>query len=85
MTGRDLIIYILANGIENEPVFKDGKFVGFITAAEAAEKMNVGVATINAWVSKKWLEGIKIGNELYIPATLGHETIFHIANYRSKL
>ena len=28
MTGRDLIIYILTNNLENEFVFKDGKFIG---------------------------------------------------------
>ena len=41
MTGRDLIIYILENGLEDEPVFKDGKFIGFITTGEAAVQCNV--------------------------------------------
>lgn len=68
MTGRDLIIYILANGLENEPVFKNDKFVGFMTAGEAAEKMNVGVATICAWVAQKQLEGTLINDIMYIPA-----------------
>lgn len=68
MTCRDLIIYILSNHLEDEPVFKDGKFVGFITAREAAEKMNVGVATIYVWVTQKRLDGILIGDTLYIPA-----------------
>ena len=68
MTGRDLIMYILANGLENEPVFKDGKFIGFMTAGEAAAKMNVGVATIYVWYSQKRLDGVLIGDILYIPA-----------------
>jgi predicted transcriptional regulator len=68
MTGRDLIIYILENGLENEPIFKDGKIIGFITAGEAAAKMNVGVATICLWVCQKRLSGIMVGNMLYIPA-----------------
>ena len=34
MTGRDLIVYILSNNLENEEVFKDGKFIGFIPAQE---------------------------------------------------
>lgn len=68
MTGRDLIIYILSNNLENEPVFKDGKFIGFITAGEAAERMNVGVATIYVWVSQKRLDGVIVNNTLYIPA-----------------
>lgn len=69
MTGKDLIIYILANNLENEPVFKDGKFIGFITAAEAAEKLNVGVATIYALVGLEMMEGIFIGETVYIPVS----------------
>ena len=57
MTGRDLIVYILSNGLENNPVFKDGKFIGFISAGEAAAKLNVGVATICALVAQGKLEG----------------------------
>ena len=68
MTGRDLILYILSNNLENEPVFKDGKFIGFITAGEAAERMNVGVATIYVWVSQKRLDGVIVNNTLFIPA-----------------
>lgn len=68
MTCRDLMIYILSNHLEDEPVFKDGRFVGFITAREAAEKFNVGVATIYVWVSQKRLSGIIIGDVMYIPA-----------------
>lgn len=68
MTGRELIQYILANHLEDEPVFKDGKFVGFLTAGEAAEKMNVGLATVCVLVSQKKLDGVFVGDELYIPA-----------------
>lgn len=68
MTGRDLIIYILANNLENEPVFKDGKFIGFVTAGEAAAKLDVGVATICAWVHQGWLDSVFVGNGIYIPA-----------------
>lgn len=68
MTGRDLILYILSNNLENEPVFKDGKFIGFITAGEAAERMNVGVATIYVWVSQKRITGVIVNNTLFIPA-----------------
>ena len=37
MTGRDLIVYIMLNKLEDEQVFKDGKLLGFLTEAEAAE------------------------------------------------
>ena len=35
MTGRDLILYILTNKLEDEPILKDGKFIDFINIAEA--------------------------------------------------
>ena len=66
MTGRDLIIYILNHNLEDVDVFKDGKFVGFITENEAALKLNVGVATIRAWVSIGMLYGVKINDTNYI-------------------
>lgn len=67
MTGRELIVYILEHNLENEPVFKDGKFVGFMTAVEVAEKLDVGVATIFTWWSHGMLDGIVFGGTLYIP------------------
>ena len=68
MTGRELILYILSHGLEEEPVYKDGKFIGFMTAGEAAVKMNVGIMTIHVWVSQKKLDGFMFGDMLYIPA-----------------
>lgn len=70
MTGRDLIVYILQNNLEDEPVFKDGKFIGFMNVVEAAEKLNVGVATILALMNQGSIEGMVIGNEIYIPANV---------------
>lgn len=66
MTGRDLIIYILANNLENEPVFKDGKFIGFVTVEEAAVKMGVGVATLRAWIDRGQVEAVLCPSEFYI-------------------
>ena len=68
MTGRDLIVYILANNLENESVFKDGSVVGYITASEAAAKANVGIATIYAWVNCGLLNCMIISGNMYIPA-----------------
>lgn len=68
MTGRDLIIYILANGLENEPIVKNGTLIGFMTVEEAATKMNVGIATIHVWLWQQRLKCISIGDALYIPA-----------------
>lgn len=67
MTGRDLIIYILKNNLEDEPVFKDGKFIGFLTDVEAARKMNVGTATIHALIKEHRLEGVTIDNSVLVP------------------
>ena len=68
MTGRDLIVYILQNGLEDEPVYKNGNLLGFMTAIEAAVKFEVGLNTIYVWFDVGMLEGVKIGEALYIPA-----------------
>lgn len=67
MTGRDLIVYILQNNLEDTPVFEDGRFLGFITDEEAAIKYNVGIATIRLWIDMGLLKGIKICDKIYIP------------------
>lgn len=66
MTGRDLIIYILKNNLENEPIFKNGSFIGFITVTEAAIKFDVGVETIKLWFLLDRLDGIQIDSDIYI-------------------
>lgn len=68
MTGRELILYILANGLENEPVFKDGKPIGYITESEAAYTLGVGTAVVRQYVAMGWIEGLRLGEVLYIPA-----------------
>jgi hypothetical protein len=69
MTGRDLIVYILKNGLEDEPVFtRNGQLLGFITLGEAAEKWNVGTATILAWTIMHDVDYLVIGEKVYIPA-----------------
>jgi hypothetical protein len=68
MTGRDLILYILMNNLEDEPVFEEGKFIGFVTDVEAAEKLGVGTATIRVWINQGLLDGVRINDNLYIRA-----------------
>jgi hypothetical protein len=68
MTGRDLIVYILENKLEDAPVFKDGKLLGFMNVEEAAVKYEVGIATVKLWFRLGMLRGIVIGEEIYIPA-----------------
>ena len=55
MTGKELILYILQNDLENTVVLEDGFFVGFMTEKEAAVKFGVGIATIRAWYHCKML------------------------------
>ena len=77
MTGRDLIIYILANGLEDEPVFEDDKFIGFVSAGDVATKMNVGIQTVYVWVQQKKLDGVIFGDMLYIPANYEEKLALH--------
>lgn len=65
MTGKELILYILQNNLENTIVLEDGFFVGFMTAEEAAVRFNVGIETIRAWYYCKQLKGTQIGDSLY--------------------
>lgn len=67
MTGKELILYILQNNLENDEVFHDGRFLDFLTVSEAAVKFNVGTAVVNTWLSLGTLTGIKIGDTYYIP------------------
>ena len=74
MTGRDLILYILQNGLEDRPVFEDGKFIGFKTAYEVAEELSVGIATVDAWCKLDMLPNVRFGTAYLIPG-----------NYKSPL
>lgn len=65
MTGRDLILYILENHLEDEVVIENGVFVWLMSEEEAAVKFGVGVAQIRAWYMCKMLSGTKIGDRLY--------------------
>lgn len=80
MTGREMIIYILTNGLENEEVFKDGKLLGFLTVEEAAVKYNVGLSTIKVWVAERIIKGIVIGNQIYIPANEEYSRLMPLQN-----
>lgn len=69
MTGRDLIVYILQNGLEDEPVFKNGKFIGFVTPDEVAVQTDVGTATVHTWIHQGRLPSEAVLEGIYIPAT----------------
>jgi hypothetical protein len=68
MTGKELIRYIIDHDLEQEQVFQNGKFIGFLTREEAAQKFNVGVATVTVWYQFGALDGFAIGGEIFIAA-----------------
>ena len=67
MTGKELIIYILQNNLENEEIFKDGALVGFMDEHEAAINYGVGAETVKPWHKRGLLNGTEIGNRVYFP------------------
>ena len=67
MTGRELILYILENNLEDEPVIKDDKIMGFLTSLEASAKFNVGIGTVDAWASLGYIDAVWFMDELLIP------------------
>lgn len=70
MTGRELIIYILENGLEDEPIIQEGMIVmknlGYIPLDEAALKLKVGFSTILSLLMRGDITGSKIGEKIYI-------------------
>lgn len=66
MTCRDLICYILQNNLEDEPVIKDGKFVGLLTLDEAAVELNVGKAAIRAMIQEGTIDGVYIETGAFV-------------------
>lgn len=68
MTGRDLIIYILENGLEDKPLVDNGKLIGFMSVMEAAAKLHVGPSTILIWMEQNKLEYVRIGFDIFITA-----------------
>lgn len=63
MTGRDLIIYILQNNLEDVSLFNPDLFM---SANEAATKFNVGVATIRTWYELGMVSGFTLDDKLYV-------------------
>ena len=66
MTGRDLIVYILENHLEDVPILENGKVIGLVTAEEAAAKLQIGKASVVTLYGLGLLPGGLIGGELYI-------------------
>lgn len=71
MNGRELIIFILENGLENEDISSEKFLSCMYTIESVAVTFNVGVATVEAWLANGCLEGIESNNKIYIfPSSL---------------
>ena len=70
MTGKDLIMYILENNLENELLFDKTRvgqeLLGFTTVMDAAIRFGVGVSTIQTWYKLGMIEGFEIGDTIFI-------------------
>lgn len=69
MTGKDLLCYIIDNNLLNEPVFNDGKFIGFFAEEEVAKRFDVGTATIRVLANMGKLDAIRVNDKMYISIT----------------
>ena len=66
MNGRELIIYILENGLENEDIFSK-EFLKFMPTIErVAVIFKVGTATVDAWIQNDCLQAIEFDGVTYI-------------------
>lgn len=67
MTGKELIMYILQNDLEDKPIFENGNFLDFMTVEKAAVKYDVGSSTVLTWIKLNVLPSITINDVFYIP------------------
>lgn len=65
MTGRELILYILENHLEDIPMFDTESIFGLMSLREAAAKFDVGYATMDFWYKRGIVSGYKIGDSVY--------------------
>lgn len=70
MTGRDLIIYILQNNLENKDIFAEGSVMtdvlGLVSIERAAVLFNVGFETVNAMIAMGMLNSVIINGKQYV-------------------
>lgn len=60
MTGRELIIYILQNNLEDSNVFDF-----LIPVEDVAKKFSVGSETVKVWFRLGLVQGFVIGDKLF--------------------
>ena len=77
MTGRELIIFIMENGLEDSKLFEDATpGAGFHSLIDAAHKFDVGESTIKVWCERNLIPSIKIGDTYYVPKSAKRPNLF---------
>ncbi len=71
MKGRDLIIYILENHLEDVDVLSDLKNLGLYSVQETAARLSVGEETVKAWCEIGRVDYTIIGGNIYIRTKAG--------------
>ena len=68
MTGRELIIFILVNGLEDDLIVEEMDLLSEVcmTLEEAAVKFGVGTATVKAWADGNIIPKICFNDKIYI-------------------
>lgn len=66
MTGRELIIWILENKLEDKELLKDGEIYGFTSIEKAAAELEFGPATVRAMMLEEGMSPCNIGDKMYI-------------------
>lgn len=69
MTGRDLIIYILENHLEDVEIFNDETKPFLVPLDKAAVKLGCGLAGVKALLSIGKIKGIRLNGKYYIFST----------------
>lgn len=63
LTGKELILYILQNNLEDSNCFTSDLFMSDL---EAAVKFGVGVETIRIWAALNIIKNIRVGKHVFI-------------------
>ena len=66
MTGREMIMYIMYNHLEDVEIFSDKFIPGFMSLEEAAVKFEVGAPTVKTWWDMGLFKGFKMGESIFI-------------------
>lgn len=72
VTGRELIIYILSNHLENSRMLVNGHLIAagndFMIDEKVASTLGVGMATVKVWYENDYFEGaFREDGTIYVP------------------